>query len=53
MNTLFQYTVYQLIDEFQRFTLKLKYDMHIKAQLAGATNLGEIEDWMKDFQSES
>lgn len=53
INTLFQYTVYQLIDEFQRFTLKLKYDMHIKAQLAGATNLGEIEDWMKDFQSES
>ena len=53
MNELFQYTVYQLLDEFQRFGLKMKYDMHIKAQLAGATNLGEIEDWMKDLQSDS
>ena len=53
MNELFQYTVYQLLDEFQRFGLKMKYDMHIKAQLAGATDLGEIEDWMKDLQSDS
>ena len=53
MNSLLQYTVYQLMDEFQRFILKQQYDMHVKAQMAGATNLGEVTDWMKDLQSDT
>ena len=44
------YTVYQLLDEFQRFELKMAYDMFIKARLAGAKDLKEPKDWMKDIQ---
>ena len=51
MQSYFNYTVYQLFDEFQRFELKLKYDINFKAKLAGATDLPEVEDWMKDIHS--
>lgn len=52
MNSLMQYTVYQLYDEFKRFELKQHYDIYIKAKLAGAQNLNEeIDDWMKDIHS--
>ena len=49
MNSLMRYTVYQLFDEFQRYQLKMGYDIYIKAKLAGATDLTEPEDWMKDL----
>jgi len=51
MNSLMQYTVYQLNDEFTRYELKNSYDIHLKAQLAGAKDLKEAEDWMKDIHS--
>ena len=51
MNSLLQYTPYQLFDEFQRYELKLQSDMYFKAKLAGAQDLKEVEDWMKDIHS--
>lgn len=49
INSLMQYTVYQLFDEFQRYQLKMGYDIFLKARLAGASDLKEPEDWMKDI----
>jgi hypothetical protein len=49
MNTFMQYTVYQLFDEFQRYQLKYAQDIYLKARLAGASELKEPEDWMKDL----
>ena len=51
MNSLFNYTVYQLYDEFDRYKLKLDYDIYFHASLAGAKDLKEVEDWMKDIHS--
>ena len=49
MNSFMKYTVYQLFDEFQRFEFKVGYDTYFKARLAGAKDLKEPEDWMKDI----
>lgn len=51
MNSLLQYTLYQLFDEFERYQLKLAYDIYIDAKMAGAKDLKEVEDWMKDIHS--
>ena len=51
MNSLLNYTVYQLFDEYKRFSLKTAWDIHLKAQLAGATNLEDVDDWTKDIHS--
>lgn len=51
MNELLEYTVYQLFDEFNRFELKLKHDYYFEAKLAGAKDLEEVENWMKDIHS--
>jgi len=51
MNSLLNLTVYQLFDEFERFKLKMSYDNYIQAKMAGAKDLKEIEDWMKDIHS--
>lgn len=44
INSLLQYTVYQLYDEFERYRLKNDYDIYLKASLAGAKDLKEVED---------
>ena len=49
MNSFMKYTVYQLFDEFQRFQLKMGYDIYFKARMAGAKDMKEPEDWMKDI----
>ena len=49
MNSFMQYTVYQLFDEFQRFELKTAYDTYFQARLAGAKDMKEPEQWMKDI----
>jgi hypothetical protein len=49
MNDYFKYTLYQLFDEHKRYVLKSGYDMYIKAKLAGAQDLKEVEDWMQDI----
>lgn len=52
MNSFMKYTVYQLFDEFQRFELKTSYDTYFKARLAGAKDLKEPQDWMKDIHND-
>ena len=49
MNSFMKYTVYQLLDEFQRFQLKMGYDVYFQARIAGAKDIKEPEDWMKDI----
>ena len=49
MNSFMKYTVYQLLDEFQRYQLKMGYDIYIKAKMAGAKDIKEPDDWMKDL----
>lgn len=49
INDLMNYTVYQLMDEFDRFELKLHYDAWIKFKVAGATGMKDPEDWLKDI----
>lgn len=51
INSLMKYTVYQLFDEFQRFELKMGSDIYFKARLAGAKEMKEPEDWMKNIHS--
>ena len=52
MNDLLNYTVYQIFDEWERFRLKENFDTYVKAKMAGAKDLKEVEDWMKDIHSE-
>ena len=51
MNVLLNYTVYQLYDEFKRNELKTSYDIYLRAKMAGAKDLKEVEDWMQDIHS--
>ena len=51
MNSLLNLSVYQLFDEFERFKLKMNYDVYFQAKMAGAKDLKEVEDWMKDIHS--
>jgi hypothetical protein len=50
-NSLYEYTVYQLQDEFKRFQMKEAYDIYLKARMAGASDLDEVENWMNDIHS--
>ena len=49
INSLMNYTVYQLYDEFQRFELKQNFDIYLKAKMAGAKDIEEVDNWMKDL----
>ena len=51
MNSLLNYTIYQLFDEFKRFQLKLNWDINLQARMAGAKDLQEVDDWMEDIHS--
>ena len=46
VNELYQCTVFQLFNMFERFEKKVTYDVHLKAQLAGATGMKEVDHWM-------
>ena len=52
INELMNYTVYQLMDEFNRYQLKLNYDAWEKYKIAGATGMSDPEDWLKDIHDE-
>lgn len=43
------YTVFQIFDEFERFGLKENYDWILKAKMAGAKDLEDVDNWMKDL----
>lgn len=47
--SLFNCTVYQLFDKFNRFKLKQDFDIWVKSKLAGAQDIEDAEDWMKDI----
>lgn len=49
MNTLLNYTVYQLFDEFKRFELEMAFRHNFEARLAGAKDLKDPEDWMANI----
>lgn len=51
INQLMNYTVYQLMDEYNRFILKTQYDNWMKFKIAGATDLGDPVDWFKDIHA--
>lgn len=53
INNLMQYTIYQLYDQFERFELKANFDMYLQFKCAGAKDLKDVEDWMKDIHNES
>lgn len=46
-----KYTVYQLFEEFERYNLKVSYDVWLSAALAGAQGQETPENWMKDLHS--
>lgn len=48
---LLQYSVYQLFDEFERYQAKVAYDIYVQAKMAGAKDIEEVENWMKDLHS--
>ena len=50
-NELMQYTVYQLMDEFERYRLKQDFDVYVQAKMAGAKDLEEVKNWMEDIHS--
>lgn len=49
LNSLMNYTVYQLMDEFKRFELWQQYDSWLRFKCAGATDMQDPEDWFKDI----
>lgn len=49
LNEVLNYTVYQLFDQYDRFELKEANDMYFRAQLAGARDLKEIDNWRKNI----
>lgn len=51
MNSILNYTVYQLFDELKRYQLKLAWDINLQARMVGAQDLKDAEDWMKDLHS--
>lgn len=51
INSLLDYTVYQLFDELKRYQLKVAWDLTLKARMAGAKDMKDAEDWMKDLHS--
>ncbi len=45
------YTLYQLLDQIKRLALKKDYEIYIQAKMAGAQDLKDPEDWMKEIHS--
>lgn len=49
INDLMQYTVYQLYDEFERFELNQENEYIFRARLAGAKDIDDVDNWMKEL----
>lgn len=49
INDIMEMTVYQLFDTFERFELKMSFDYYVQAKMAGAKDLEEVDNWMKDI----
>ena len=48
-NSLMEYTVPQLKDEFKRYQMKQSFDMYVQAKMAGAQDLDEVDNWMDEI----
>jgi hypothetical protein len=46
------YTIYQLMDEFNRFELKLSYDTWERYKIGQFSGMKDPEDWLKDIHDE-
>lgn len=51
LNTILDYSVYQLFDAYQRYELKVYSDSTFEAKLAGAKDIKDADNWMKDIHS--
>ena len=49
INSVMNYTIYQLFDQIKRYELKTSYDLYVKGKFAQDTK--EPEDWMKSVHS--
>lgn len=49
INELMNYTIYQLMDEYNRFILKTQYDSWIQFKCAGAQDMKDPQDWFQDI----
>ena len=52
-NKLLEYSVYQLFDEFERYQAKVAYDIYVQAKMAGAKDIEDVDNWMRDLHSRS
>ena len=48
INTILDYTIYQLSESYNKYIEKVNFDTYIKAKLAGAQDLEEVKNWMED-----
>jgi len=46
INEITQYTVYQLMNQMDKFRQKEEFDMYLKAKMAGAKDIEEVKYWM-------
>lgn len=44
---LYNYTLYQLFDEYERFIKKFNYDITLQAKMAGAKDIKDADNWME------
>ena len=51
LNIILNYSVYQLFDAYQRYELKMYSDSSFDAKLAGAKDIKDADNWMKDIHS--
>lgn len=47
------YTLYQLIDEFRRFSLYEDWETIFRLKLAGAKDVQSVPNWMGDLDDNS
>ena len=53
INQIMGYTIYQLMDEFNRFMLYKSNEDRIRFKIVGATGMKDPEDWLKDIHEQS
>lgn len=53
LNSIMQYSVYQLNDQYERFLARENYNAYVQSKMAGAKDIPEVEYWMKDLYDKS
>lgn len=53
INSLMNYTLYQLFEEYKRYSAKLSFDMNMSARLAGAKDVSTPKNWMDNLDEDS